>query len=164
MYIHISEYKRRQAGRRSIVIEYLAQHHPGKGALIPADRELALEVRLWDRLFDFYVHEPMQRVVADRLRPKESRDAHGVSQAKAQIQQAYAVIDRHMADKRWAAGDAFSMADCAACPALHYADRVAPIGDAHGHVRAYLERLTRRDSFARVLREAEPYAAMFPEE
>lgn len=148
----------------SIIIEYLSHNYPHNAALIPTDPALALDVRLWDRLFDFYVHDPMQRVVADRLRPKESRDAHGVGQAKSQIQQAYAVIDRHMADKRWAAGDAFSMADCAACPALHYAHRVSPIGDAHGHVRAYLERLTLRDSFARVLREAEPYAAMFPEE
>ena len=57
--------------------------------------------------------------------------------------------------------DAFSLADCAACPALYYGDKVSPIGD-HAHVAAYLERLKARPSFARVLTEAEPYFAMFP--
>jgi glutathione S-transferase len=148
----------------SIIIEYLAQYYPGSVTLLPADPAAAVQARLWDRLFDCYVHDPMQRVVGDRLRPKDDRDAYGVAQHKTQLEQAYGVIERHMADKRWALGDTFSIADCAACPALYYADRVAPIGEAHAHVRAYLERLKRRDSFARVLREAEPYAGMFPEE
>src|SRR3954454_7496932 len=35
----------------SIIIEYLARHHPGKIDLLPEARDRALEVRLWDRFF-----------------------------------------------------------------------------------------------------------------
>ncbi|HEY6556895.1 MAG TPA: glutathione S-transferase family protein [Polyangiaceae bacterium] len=148
----------------SIIIEHLARHYPGKVALIPADPDAALEARLWDRVYDFYVHDPMQRVVADRLRPKENKDPYGVEQLKSQIQQAYALIEQQMGQKPWAAGDDFTLADCAACPALYYANRVSPIAESQPNVRAYLKRLMERASFARVLREAEPYAAMFPKE
>jgi glutathione S-transferase len=54
------------------------------------------------------------------------------------------------------------MADCAAAPALYYANRVHPLGAAHPHIGQYLERLEARPSFARVLREAQPYFSMFP--
>ena len=59
-------------------------------------------------------------------------------------------------------GDAFTMADCAAAPALFYADKVVPFGATHQQTTAYLERLKARPSFARVLKEAEPYFKMFP--
>ena len=39
----------------SIIIEYLAQHYPGRTALIPADADLALQTRLQDRFFDLDV-------------------------------------------------------------------------------------------------------------
>jgi glutathione S-transferase len=74
------------------------------------------------------------------------------------------MIDKEVANRTWAMGDAFSIADCAASPALFYANRVMPFGDTHGNVAAYFGRLTTRPSFARVIREAEPYFAMFPQE
>jgi glutathione S-transferase len=147
----------------SIIIEYLDQYHPGARPLLPHDRDALRLTRLRDRFYDFYVHDPMQRIVADRLRSKDTRDAHGVAQARAALENAYTIIQRDLQDSRWAAGDAFTLADCAAAPALYYANRVAPISDKHTHVLAYLTRLQERASFARVLREAEPYAAFFPE-
>jgi glutathione S-transferase len=72
------------------------------------------------------------------------------------------MIDGEMATRRWAAGDAFSMADCAAAPALFYANMVAPFGDTHGNAARYLARLMERPSFARAVKEAQPYLAMFP--
>ena len=47
-----------------------------------------------------------------------------------QLQTAYGMIDRDMAEKTWAMGDAFTMADCAAAPPLFYANKVLPFGDA----------------------------------
>ena len=148
----------------SIVIEYLAQHHPGPVALVPSDPHLALEVRLRDRFYDLYVHEPMQRIVADRLRPREHRDPYGVARWRADLGAAYALIERDMHERAWAAGDAFSMADCAAAPALYYANRVVPFGPEHSHVARYLERLLARPSFARTFEQAAPYLGNFPEE
>lgn len=145
----------------SSVIEYLAAHHPGHVRLVPDHADAALEVRIWDRFYDSYVHEEMQKIVLDRLRPGDQSDSLGVAQAREQIRASYAVLDREMAAKEWAAGSSFSMADCAAAPALFYANKVEGIG-AHANVARYLERLKARASFARVLTEAEPYFKLFP--
>lgn len=139
------------------VIEHLARRHP---RLLPA--EPAAEVRHWDRMFDLYCHNPMQRLVAYKLRPEGHPDRFGVAQAKAELAAFYDVAERHMDGRDWAAGEGFTMADCAAAPALHYANRIVPLGKAHPNLRAYLERLEARPSFARVLEEAKPYAHFFP--
>jgi glutathione S-transferase len=148
----------------SIIIEYLDTHYPGRTRFIPADAKVALQTRLRDRFYDLYVHLPMQKIVGDRLRPADKKDPHGVEEAKARIQSCYVMIDKEIANRTWAMGEAFSLADCAASPALFYANRVVPIGETHGNVAAYLDRLKARPSFARVLREAEPYFAMVPQE
>ncbi len=154
--------RNRTVPESSIIIEYLAQHYPGKTQLLPADPELAWQTRLRDRFYDLYVNEPMQKVVTDRLRPAGRNDPHGVGLAKTQLQTAYGVIDQEMGTKTWAMGDAFSMADCAAAPALFYANMVMPFGDAHRNVAGYFDRLMDRPSFARAVREAQPHLALFP--
>jgi glutathione S-transferase len=148
----------------SIIIEYLAQHYPGKMQLIPTDVDLARQACFRDRFYDLYVQEPMQKIVTDRLRPAGKNDPHGVEQAKGLLQAAYGTIEHDMSTKTWAMGNAFSIADCAAAPALFYADLVLPFGDTYPNTAAYLWRLMERPSFARVVREAEPYRALFPRE
>jgi glutathione S-transferase len=148
----------------SIIIEYLAQHYPGRVKLVPDDADKARQVRMRDRFFDLNLQVPMQKIVGDRLRPAGSKDPLGVEQARAQVRTAYAMIEDDMASKRWAMGEDFTMADCAAAPALVYGDKVMPLGGDFPNTAAYLKRLTERPSFARVLKEAEPYQAMFPKE
>ena len=148
----------------SIIIEYLDTQYPGRTRFIPADGKLALQTRLRDRFYDLYVHLPMQKIVGDRLRPAGNKDPHGVEEARARLQSCYGMIDKEVAGKSWAMGDAFTIADCAAAPALFYGNMVEPFGAANKNLSAYLDRLQARPSFARVLREAEPYFAMFPEE
>ncbi|MCP1846340.1 MULTISPECIES: glutathione S-transferase family protein [Bradyrhizobium] len=152
----------------SIVIEYLDRHYPGAVRLIPEDPDLALQIRLRDRFLDLYVHLPMQKVVGDRLRPADSKDPHGVAEARAQLRTSYAILDQQLDPQRarggWMMGEHFSLADCAAAPTMFYGNKVEPFGDGHRHLAAYLERLMARPSFARVLREAEPYFGMFPRE
>jgi glutathione S-transferase len=147
----------------SVVIEYLDRHYPGPTKFIP-DGDLGLAVRLRDRFYDLYVHQPMQKIVGDRLVPADKKDAHGVAMARAQLMTSYGMIERQMQDSRWAVGNKFTLADCAASPALYYANKVQPFGAAHPHVTSYLERLTARPAMQRVLAEAEPYAHMFPVE
>jgi len=148
----------------TVIIEYLARHYPGHVPLVPADPDLALATRLRDRFYDLHVNQVMQAIVGDRLRPAGSKDPFGVAQAKTRLQTAYAVIEREMASRTWATGDAFTMADCAAAPALFYADKVVPFCDAHPVAAAYFARLMRRPSFERVLAEAKPYLDLFPRE
>jgi glutathione S-transferase len=146
----------------SVIIEYLDRQYPGATRFIPADFERAWQTRLRDRFYDFYVHEPMQKIVGDRMRPEGRKDPHGVEEAKARLQTSYRMIEDEMATRKWSMGDAFSLADCAAAPALFYANEVLPFGEGHANVAAYLDRLKARPSLARVLKEAAPYFAMFP--
>ena len=146
----------------SIIIEYLEQHYPGKTKLIPEDPELAREIRFLDRFFDLYVHLPMQKIVGDRLRPQDSHDPHGVEHARSTMRTALDIVEKDMADRTWASGGDFSLADCSAAPALFYADKVMPLADDYPQVSAYLRRLMERPSYARALAEAQPYFSMFP--
>ena len=148
----------------SIIIEYLDRYYPGRTQFIAGDADRARGIRLRDRFYDLHVHEPMQKIVGDRLRPQGKDDPHGVEEAKARLEASYGMIDQEMASRTWAMGEAFSLADCAAAPALFYANEVLPFGDTHHNVAAYFNRLKARPSYARVLREAEPYFAMFPRE
>ncbi|MER8378601.1 MULTISPECIES: glutathione S-transferase family protein [unclassified Mesorhizobium] len=146
----------------TIVIEYLNAYYPGPAELIPADVDLARQTRLADRFYDFYVQEPMQKIVGDRLRPEGKTDPFGVEQARAQLRSSYAVIEQDMQSRTWAVGGSFTMADCAAAPALFYANKVEPFGDKYPAVRRYHDRLLRRPSVARVIEEAQPYFKLFP--
>jgi glutathione S-transferase len=146
----------------SIMIEYLDQHYPGARPLLPKDPAALLDARLWDRLFDLYVMSPMMKIVDDRMRPAAERDPRAVSQSKDVLATAYGMIDQRMAARTWAAGDDFSIADCAAAPALFYAGFTSPFPDTHKHLNAYFERLMQRPSVARAVTEARPFFEYFP--
>jgi glutathione S-transferase len=155
----------------SIIIEYLDQHFPGRTRFIPADPELARQMRFRDRFFDLYIHLPTQKIVGDRLRPEGSKDPHGVEEARETLRTALGMIDQAMTaktlaaktltTKTWATGEDFTMADCSAAPALFYADKVMPFAATHPQAHAYLGRLMQRPSYARTLKEAEPYFKFF---
>jgi glutathione S-transferase len=147
----------------SIIIEYLDQHYSGRTKFIPADADLARQMRLRDRYFDLHIHMQMQKIVGDRLRPADKKDPHGVDDARTCMVTALGALEAQMASRIWAMGDAFTMADCAAAPALFYADKVAPLAGKYPNVAAYLGRLKQRPSYARALQEAEPYFKFFPQ-
>ena len=118
-----------------------------------------------DRFFDLYLHLPMQKIVGDRLRPADKKDPHGVEEART----AWPIPRSAWSSRRWraatwATGDAFTMADCAAAPPLFYLDKIAPLRRHYPNVAAYLDRLKQRPSYARALKEAEPYMQFFPKE
>jgi glutathione S-transferase len=146
----------------TIIIAYLDATYPGPTRFLPTDPDQAWQTRMWDRFYDHYVQEPMQKIVTDRLRPEGQNDGYGVERAKGQLREAYALIEQQMEAKTWMMGDAFTLADCAAAPALFYANTVVPFGEAEGRLTAYLGRLMARPSFARVLQEAQPYFNLFP--
>jgi len=155
------EARGRTVPETSIIIEYLQQHYPGPHALLPADEDARLDVRLWDRFFDLYVQTPMQRIVLEELRGAGDKDPRGVADARATLATAYAMIERQ-AQGEWICGDAFTLADCAAAPALFYAAILAPFPPEHARLRDYYERLMDRASVRRTLAEARPYFPMFP--
>ena len=152
----------RTIAEATIIVEHLDLHHPGRLRFLPADPKEALYVRTLDRVFDNYVQTPMQKIVLDAIREPESRDARGVADARKLLDTAYAWLDGEMKGREWAAGAGFGLADCAAAPALLYADWAHPIGGAFASLRAYRQRLLARPSYARALDEARPYRKNFP--
>jgi glutathione S-transferase len=147
----------------SIIVEYLDQHYPGRTRFIPADPDRARQTRMRDRFFDLHVQVQMQKIVGDRIRPEGQHDPHGVEQARTRLATALGMIDEDIGDE-WAMGADFTLADCSAAPALFYANKVVELKGRYDRASAYLERLKARPSFARTLREAEPFLSMFPVE
>jgi glutathione S-transferase len=144
------------------IIEYLEVHYPGATRLIPRDADIAVEVRMMDRVFDNYVMNTQAKCVFDAIRTPDARDAQGVAEAKAMLDTSYAWLDERMAGREWAVNDSFSLADCAAAPALFYADWTHPILPKFSNVIAYRQRLLARPSFARAVDEARQYRCFFP--
>lgn len=148
----------------TVIIEYLDAYYPGPARFVPADPDLAWQARMRDRFYDLYVHLPMQKIVGDRLRPAGATDPFGVEEARANLRRVYGMIDRDMAGRTWAVGDGFSLADCAASPALFYANTVEPFGPAQKNLQSYFGRLMSRPSYVRTIEEAQPYFVYFPME
>ena len=144
----------------SVIIDYLARVEPSAASLVPGDPDRALQTRLLDRLVDNYIHLPFQRVVDERMRPQDKHDPFGAEQSRDRIRAGYDLIAPMIAGP-WAMGESFTLADCAALPALFYADYAVSLADWPA-LAAYLARLKARPSVARVLAEAEPFFQYFP--
>ena len=146
----------------SIIIEYLQLAHPGPMRLLPADPMAALDVRLLDRFFDLHVMEAMQVAVFSALKRLPMKPEDGLALASERLERAYAWLEGHLAGRTWAAGETFTLADCAAAPSLFYADWTHRISEAYPALRAYRARLLARPSFARAVEEARPFRPNFP--
>lgn len=146
----------------SIIIEHLDQTYPGPTRFIPDDDPAAMEVRLLDRFFDQYLMNVATGPVGEALRPTPDRLTEEKDRAKTRLETAYAWLELRLAGRTWAAGETFSMADCAAAPSLFYSDWVHEISDNHPNVRAYRARLLARPSFARAVEEGRRYRSYFP--
>jgi glutathione S-transferase len=146
----------------TVVVEYLDRFGDAP-PLIPAAPEAALRARLWDRIVDLRVQTPMQKVVGDSLRPEGTGDRFGVEEAREALGRVYALLDDQLRGNDWLAGPTFTLADCAAAPALHYARALRRWDeDRMPDLTRYHEALNARPSVARVVDEARPYRPNFP--
>ena len=143
------------------IIEHLQAHHPGPNVWIP-DGELGRRVRFLDRFFDLHVQGNMQPAVNNALRPEDARDAYGEAKARENLAIAYDWLEANLPEAEWAAGDNFTLADCAAAPALFYADWVEEIGETRPRLKGYRARLLAQPAVSRCVEEARPYRAYFP--
>src|SRR5215204_1948687 len=152
----------RTVAESSIIIEHLDLHHPGPVRLLPEDQDAALEVRFMDRFFDNYIMSAMQKPVFEALKAEGARKEEAMSEARVALDTAYAWLERRLAGRAWAAGEDFTMADCAAAPSLFYADWVHQIAPTFPRLREYRAQLLSRPSFARAIEEGRPYRGYFP--
>ncbi|MCW6534178.1 glutathione S-transferase family protein [Sphingomonas lycopersici] len=152
----------REVVESNAIIDYLDLFHGSGAPMVPADRAEAVDARMMADVFDDYVHAPMQRIVGNALRAEENRDPTGVEDAHRMIERCYGWLENRLEAGQWATGDRFTIADCAAAPALFYADWVHPIGAQFPLLSVYRARLLAHPSVARVVDEARPYRAFFP--
>lgn len=152
----------RQLIETSVIIEYLQLAHPGSVNFIPADPMVALEVRFLDRVFDLHVMDAAQHAVNGKLTGDAAKAADGLATAQDKLNRIYPWLDETLSGRTWAAGDVFSLADCAAAPSLFYADWIHPIPEALATLKAYRARLLARPSVARAVDGARPYRHLFP--
>jgi len=159
--ILIDDARERMVTETSVIIEYLDAYYPGATRFVPEPRDEALEVRRWDRVAD-HLNTTMSKVVVDNIRPDGQRDPFGVEEARRAVRGIYAVIETQLGDRDFIVGHRFTLADCAAAPALWYATRNVPLDGAFPRTGAYLERLKARPSFARAVKESEPLFHLYP--
>jgi len=152
----------RNIAETSIIIEYLQLQYPGPVRLLPADPMAALDVRFLDRFFDLHIMSAVQLAVNGALTGDPVKRQEGLALAVDKLELAYAWLEGQLDGKTWAAGPQFTLADCAAAPALFYADWTHRIGEAFPRLRAYRARLLARPSFARAVDEARPFRPLFP--
>jgi glutathione S-transferase len=146
----------------TVIIDYLARHYPGPSKLIPEDTEAAAEARAMDRFYDLHVHMVAQKIIGDRIRPRGQNDKAGVEEARSKLHTALGIAEKDMAKRTWAAGETFTIADCSAAPPLFFINMaVTPLAP-YPNVAAYLERLKQRPSYARALKDAEPFLKYVP--
>lgn len=146
----------------SIIIEYLAIQYPGKVRLLPEDPEARLQVRFMDRFFDLHVMDAMQVAVSSKLGHVPMKPEDGLKLATERLERAYNWLDGALEGKTWAAGEDYTLADCAASPSLFYADWIYQIPEQYERLRAYRARLLARPSFARAVDEARYFRPFFP--
>ncbi len=157
----LKEASGRITAETSIIVERLDQIAPDT-PMIPVDPDAALEVRFMDRVFDNHLQANQQRIIYNALRPEADRDPIADAEARAKLETAYGWLDEVMANRTWAAGETFSLADCGAAPGLLYAHWTHAIPERFNHLWAYRRRLLARPSYARALDEARPYRGYFP--
>lgn len=143
------------------IIEHLQARHPGPNIWIP-EGDLGRRVRFLDRFFDLYVQGNMQPSVNHALRPEGMGDAYGAERGLKNLRIAYDWLEANLTDGPWAAGETFTLADCAAAPALFYADWIEEIGGERPRLQGYRARLLAHPQVARAIDEARPFRPYFP--
>ncbi len=142
----------------SIIIEYLDTHFETGTRLIPDHKDLARRVRFTDRINDLYLNDSVVTLLFQSWKPEDQRDQELIDRNRERIDTVYRFMENHFEKATWACGDSFSMADCAAAPALFYARQLAPF-DGRPNIQAYWRRLEARPSYQKVAEEAAPHLA-----
>lgn len=103
---------------------------------------------------DLYLNEPIVELQFQKLGLRSQDDAKA-ARARKYVGISYGYYDKRLANQPWMCGESFTMADCAAIPALFYAQAVMPF-DAHSNIAAYWQRALKRPSYMKVKSEFEP--------
>jgi glutathione S-transferase len=142
------------------IIEYLSSHHTAGDVLLPSDNDAATGMRMIDRVLDNYVMNVMQVVVDEYIRAPDSPDMARVAEARDKLDRSYAWLEGWLRFHPFT--DHVTLIECAAAPALFYADWVRPIGEPFERLRKWRAHLLHLPAVAQCVEDARPYRAWFP--
>jgi glutathione S-transferase len=144
-----------------VINVYLEAAYPDSPRLVPADPWQAAKMRELITFVELHLELVARELYAEAF--FGAQVSEGTKKRVARVlPENIAAFKRLAKFGPYLAGDSFTMADCAAAPALFYANKIAALDGPYPHVAAYLKRLMKRPSFARTLKEADPYFHMFP--
>lgn len=102
----------------SIIIEYLDRHFPHNTQLLPQETSRNLEVRLFDRIIDNYINNPLYQL--EKLKHSDENKDFKIKQIEKQILCQFQRLNSQLNHNYWVCGDSFTLADCALIPCLKY--------------------------------------------
>lgn len=102
----------------SIIIEYLDRHFSNSTELLPAEPERNLAVRLFDRIIDNDINNPLFQLEKLKILPEGNE--FEIKQIEKQMFIQFQRLDAHLTQNHWVCGDSFTLADCALIPCLSY--------------------------------------------
>lgn len=126
------------------IMQYLADSQPGQ-TVYPTDPLARADVNRW--MFWACQHfAPAIGVICwQRLWKKmvtgEDADANEVARGASELARAAAVLDKHLATRRWLVWDGVTLADYAVAAPLMYLERARLPLDAYPHLLAWFERV-----------------------
>jgi len=138
-----------------VINEYLEDKFPSP-PLLPKEPEARACVRGFTRHHDLYLDPPM-RALFFQMDPK-TRNAEVVKQSLAELDKQLDYLESRIGSP-WAAGQSFTLADCALAPSIWYVGKIAPAfgaGDPflkRPKLKAWFERVQQRPSVKRALEE-----------
>lgn len=138
------------------ILEYVDHRYGAGSRLLPRDPELAQQTRFGDRMFDLYLNDSVVAILTEQRKPEAQRDAPLVARMRQRIDAIYRYMEELLARRDWINGERFSLADCAAAPALLYAQHVAPF-DNRCYISAYWKRIQARPAHRQLMEEVRPW-------
>jgi glutathione S-transferase len=140
----------------SIILDYIDQAFPQGPTLIPADQELARQVRLIDRMCDLYLNDPVVSLILESWKPAPEQNLEMMEKAIEKIGIMYRFLGDHLENGQFLVGDSFTLADCSAIPPLYFAKAFADFSSI-GNLQGYWDRMSQRPAFVRLQKEAAPH-------
>ena len=142
----------------SIIVEYIDSM--AEPILLKGDADHTRKIRFKDRMYDLYLNEAVATLLFQGMKPESKQDPERIEKARSNIATMYGFMESELGNQAFSNGDEFLMSDCAAAPALFYAQKVAPFSE-HKNICAYWERLIARASIQRTQEEATLYLEAF---
>ena len=142
----------------SIIIEYIDSM--AEPRLIDGDADQTRKIRFKDRMFDLYLNDTVVTLLFQSMKPEDQKDQARIDTAKFRIDTMYSFMEQEFGQQPYANGDKFTMSDCAAAPALFYAEMLAPFGE-YENISAYWGRLKERKSVQKTHTDAKPIVEEF---